>query len=284
MSKVQGNVHNVPKMCPNFGHIMDKLGSDFLKEESVQKSFIWSHFGHFIKARKTFEVVLQKGEASRNTLKIAIEDAGISTKDNGLAHMLMEAELQGMICSGSGQNYDLTERRVTTSKDIKGDEALAELAKRYFQSHGPATERDFAWWSGFGLTPVRKAIADLGNHIYSEKIKNQIFYWSGEVSPSDKQSHLFALPAFDEYYLAYADRSFLIQDDFEKRAASSNGIFWPLLLKNGKVTGTWKRTIQGKKVLITPDFFTTPSDSDLKKFETKAKRFGKFLEKEYQLH
>src|SRR5262249_40384495 len=109
-------------------------------------------------------------------------------------------------------------------------EALAELARRYFTSHGPATERDFAWWTGLSLGEARRAIAIAGKVRVSK-------------APRARVRMAALLPAYDEYTVAYRDRSAFL--DPALAARMKNGIFSPVVLVDGRIAGTWKRGPRG---------------------------------------
>src|SRR5699024_5760655 len=98
----------------------------------------------------------------RKELIAELEAAGFRNDDNRGSHLLLRAELDGIICSGptNGKNhtYALLEERVPKTQKIDRDEALIRVARLYFQSHGPATIDDFYWWSGLTKTDAKKAI------------------------------------------------------------------------------------------------------------------------------
>jgi hypothetical protein len=75
-------------------------------------------------------------------------------------------------------------------------------------------------------------------------------------SASDKQS-AYLLPAFDEYLISYKDRSAALASENHSKAISSNGVFRPIIVINGKVAGLWKKT-QNKKQPVELNFFQTP--------------------------
>jgi hypothetical protein len=175
----------------------------------------------FKRSNKVLTRALRGGKhLTRATLKDALNKSGVAA-DNGvrLAHILLRAELDGVVCSGPriGKQftYALLEERVPPAKPLSRDEALAKLTRRYFQSHGPATLQDFVWWSGLKVADARRGIelADKKETRITQ-IPNRI------VHPC----HL--LPAFDEYFVAYKDRE---------------GGLGPTIIVNGKVAGTWKR-------------------------------------------
>jgi hypothetical protein len=175
----------------------------------------------FKQSNKILTKALRGGKhLTRATLKDALNKSGVAA-DNGvrLAHILLRAELDGVVCSGPrfGKQftYALLEERVPPAKPLSRDEALAKLTRRYFQSHGPATLQDFVWWSGLTVSDARRGIELAGE---TETRITQI--------PNRIENPCHLLPAFDEYFVAYKDRE---------------GGLGPTIIINGRAVGTWKR-------------------------------------------
>jgi hypothetical protein len=181
----------------------------------------------------------------RTELAQALEDAGIDTSGYRLSHFLMRAELDGVVCSGAprgkNQTYALLRERAPQAQRFDRETALAMLAARYFRSRGPATLKDFVWWSGLTTTESRHALDLASGALTSAAIGGQTYYFDPAVQTADVQPNtVHRLPAFDEYLIAYADRSAVISQDHIGEIISSNGIFRPAQLQDGIVVGTWK--------------------------------------------
>lgn len=106
-------------------------------------------------------------------------------------HVLLEAELDGLICSGvvkkKQHSFALRSERFNDdgnsnkTSTLSRDEALYMLALKYFSSHGPATISDFNWWSGLSMTHCRKALEMVKGKLLSDNEGTQE-YWFAEVS------------------------------------------------------------------------------------------------------
>jgi len=112
------------------------------------------------RAMRVIERALTNEESlTRHELADHLDRAGIPVRLTALTLVVMHAELEALVCSGprrgNRSTYALLDRRVPRSASLDRDEALAELTKRYYQSHGPATVRDFAWWSGLTVADAR---------------------------------------------------------------------------------------------------------------------------------
>jgi hypothetical protein len=211
----------------------------------------------FNKASALMHRVLEGGQTlTRAEIATHLTRAKIPAHGLKLAYLTIHAELEGVICSGPRRGMQFTyglldERAPAAGKPKNRDEALAELVMRYFSSHGPATARDFAWWSGFTITDTNKAIASLGPALESTKI-GELVYWSGDAPAlSNKKLPAFLLPNYDEYLIAYKDRgAFVEAGRTANLVARSNSALSNHLVVDGKLAGSWSRTMSANAVQI----------------------------------
>jgi hypothetical protein len=214
--------------------------------------------------------------------------AGINTAENRSSHMLMHAELDGILCSGNTKNnkqtYASLPERVPEKTLLNNDEALAKLARIYFRSHGPATLKDFTWWSGLAVGRARHALEMVKSEFVAEIFISET-YWFSAFNPDANQNKepIFFLPAFDEFIISYKDRTSAMNSDNHKKAISSNGIFRPTIIVNGKVEGIWKRTENKAKVLVETGFFQTPTIINHEVLQKAISAYGNYLGKEINL-
>lgn len=136
---------------------------------------------------------------------------------------------------------------VPSPRVLARDEALAELARRFLLSHGPATVADLARWASLTLTESRAGIASIRGELASVQLDGTE-YLMDPALPDLLAQHrrdalrLRLLPGFDEYLLGYADRSFAVPPQFaDQIVPGNNGMFRPTIVKAGRVVGTWKR-------------------------------------------
>ncbi len=195
---------------------------------------------------------------TKEEIALELNRSGIVTNAARIYHILIHAELDGLICSGAVRNkkqtWALLDERVPQQAALSKEEALARLAQIYLNSHSPATLQDFSWWSGLNLTESKQAFELIKSNLVSIQLNAQTYWFTSEYQdpkPFEESFHL--LPAFDEYVISYKDRSALIPATHHAKAISSNGIFRPTILRNGKIVGIWKKTTKPKK--ITCHFF-----------------------------
>lgn len=224
---------------------------------------------------------LDDGEhLTREEIVEILNHHGIKTNEYRSLHILAHAELHRVICSGKRKgkhhSYALMDERVKKSKSLTKEEALSELALRYFTSHGPATQKDFGWWSGLGVNDCKLAIELNKKKLASKEYENQTYFWkdTGKIEAAES---ILLLPAFDEYLISYKDRTAAIHTDHMPHAFTVNGIFKPIIVVNGQVVGIWKRTIKKDKVIIEPSFLQKVPKGTDKKVAEAAERFGVFL-------
>ena len=242
--------------------------------------------------KKSKEVFVKSLEGNRALTREELGDqlnlAGINTFEQRLPHILMEAEIDGIICSGGiqekKQTYALLAERVPVKKAFSKDEALALLAKKYFTSHGPATLPDFVWWSGLPIADARKALEMNKATLISETIGTDTYWFADSVYlPSSPPDSVYLLPAFDEYLISYKNRSAAITLEDHTKAISNNGIFRPIIVVNGQISGLWKRTIKKDTVLIELDHFRPHSKKEIRLIEKAAESFGHFSGKKTEV-
>lgn len=207
-----------------------------------------------------------------------------SSADFLSAAIMMNAELDGLVCNGRMKGkqitYALLEERVTKPKSkLTKEEGLAKLALKYFVSHGPASVLDFSWWSGFSPTICQNAINAIKLRLNSIEIGGQI-YWFGTDSSDENnfRESVHFLPAFDEILIAYKTREVSILQEHQSKTFTNNGIFKPIILENSKVIGMWKRTIKKDHTKIETQFFNeTENHKKVVLFEG-IKAFENYLE------
>lgn len=200
-----------------------------------------------------------------------------STQPQFYAHVLLHAELDALICSGPmiGKKHSyalLAERlRGIPQRQFSKDEALNELARRYFSSRAIATVYDFAWWSGTSVKEGRKILRQLRPALSSKVIDDQEFWFFPETLEQEHATDsLYLLPAYDELLISYKNRSDLITEQSHKKMISNNGLFKPVIVYNGRIIGTWKPIKKKLDMTVTTSFFGGKTNIAIKQALGKA--------------
>jgi hypothetical protein len=237
----------------------------------------------FMQARTLAERALEGGkQLARNTLYEVFEADGIATGNMRGLHIVGWLASQGVICFGPREGkqptFVLLDEWVPNSRMLEKEEALAELARRYFISHGPATVQDFAWWTGLPLGESRSAIEAVKSHLVEESIEGNAYWRSPEAVSEPKPSpavHL--LPAFDEYVVSYKDRSAALDANNADFIKSPDNHLGYITVIDGQVVGNWKRTIKKNAVAIEFILARSLNDGENDALAAAAQRYGGFL-------
>ncbi len=237
----------------------------------------------FVHSYETLTKALQGGkQLTRAEIMLVLEQAGISTTGQRGYHILRRAGLEGLICFGPIQDkqetFVLLDEWVPHSKNMKHDEALAELTGRYFGSHGPATLQDFIWWSGLKVADARTGLEIAKIRLDQETIEGQT-YWTPQNNSilKDPSPTAYLLPAFDEYFLGYKARNAVLDAKYDKQAVSSNGVFRPMVVIDGQIVGIWKRMYEKGSVVITPSPFHSLTKAENQALVVAANQYGAFF-------
>jgi hypothetical protein len=232
-----------------------------------------------------FRKTLQGGKSlTRRELAAALEQAGISTRELRLTFLLARAEIEGVICSGPRRGkqftYRLLDELVPVYKTLQRDEAQAELAHRYFTSHGPATLQDFVWWSGLKVAEARAGLETVKSHFTHEVIGGQTYWFSPSTPPAQGAAEMaYLLPSYDEYTVSYKDRS-AIFDGPQNQLDRETTILNPTIVIDSRVVGLWAREMQKDTVVITPKLFASLNQAEKDAIAAPADRYAAFFGKQ----
>ena len=239
------------------------------------------------RSHAVIEKMLAGGQQlTRDELATGLRKVGVEAQGTRLAHIIMHAELDGLICSGPRRGrhgtYALLEERVPAAPAKSRPEALAELARRYFSSRGPATPADFAWWSGLTLREAKSAAESLGNEYNHGLLDGKFHVWPTHTAASRMdRSATFLLPDYDEYGIAYKDRTALIrkrQGDSIRKTLTKLA-YNRMVILDGFLVGSWRRT-EEKGTLALEIVLNEPVDtSGLRALKRALERYGAFLGK-----
>ncbi len=189
----------------------------------------------------------------------------------------MHAELEQLVVSGPRRGkqhtYLLFDDRVAPAPGPTGDEALKELTLRFFSSHGPATVRDFCWWSGLRVGDARAGVEALGEQLDGTSVDGDTPWYSAPVpAPHADTGGAFLIPMYDELGVGYRDLRMVMV-----RQPPLKGLMSRPLVIDGGCVGSWKRTLARSAVAVQATLFTTLGRSELRKLEEVVERFGRFV-------
>lgn len=222
---------------------------------------------------------------TRDQLREVLTQAGIDTSGSlRMGYLMMHAELEGVVCSGPRRGrqftYALLDEHVPPGRSLSRDEALAELACRYFESRGPATVDDFAKWSGLTVTDAR-AGADSSKHELTREVAGGETYWLS-ASPTavsaraEPKAHLLSI--YDEYISAYRNRSAMADAATGARLSALGNGLTHVVAVDGRVVGTWKPTIERRSADAVLDLFGRLTRAESRAVAGAVEKYRAFME------
>lgn len=216
---------------------------------------------------------------TRNELGEKLAQAGIHAEGQRLAHIMHYLELELFVCSGARRGkqftYALLDEHVPQSDFLEHDEALAELAKRYFTAHAPATVQDFSWWSGLTLTDAKLAVEIASSYLQSEHTDEETYYFSAEMPPvANPTEQAFLISTFDEFFVGYKDFAKAISGGFD---VPKNLVAEARIMLGDRMVGSWRRTLKKKEVIVEYGLFSPLSSAEEAAIYMAVQRYGDYL-------
>jgi hypothetical protein len=235
----------------------------------------------FKRTNALFVKALKGGQQlDRKQMREVLEKAGITLSNLGFTLALMHAELDGVICSGAPrgkqQTYALIEERAPEALSLSPDDALAELVRRYFTTRGPATLKDFSWWSGLTQADGRRALSMLGSEVDSTVVDGRS-YWFGRGLPAPKMAlpRVDLIQVYDEMGMAYTEsRDALAEPGLPRQDPA----YYNHILLNAKLIGHWRRTVKGRSVTFEIQLFRKLTKGESSALEAAKTRYTESLE------
>jgi hypothetical protein len=241
------------------------------------------------RCHRTLTAALRDGQhLTRAELSSRLQTARIQATGQRLAYILMDAELEALICSGPRKGkqftYALLEERVPKTRGLSPEETLARWAQRYFLGHGPAQAKDFAWWSGLTLREAQRGIELAKGSLLRETIDGNTYWRSpGGHGPEPDRGRpgsgggALLLSIYDEYTIAYRDRGALGDGRHLERLISMGNALTSVLILDGIIAGTWKRLLARAGVELTVSPFHTLRKTEKEAIRAAASAYGQYL-------
>lgn len=183
--------------------------------------------------------------------RLAAEGIRIDPRTQQPPHLLGYAANRGLICRGPDAmgdepTYVLLDEWAPNAPSLKRGEALAELARRYLGSHGPAATADFLAWSGLPAADGKRAwelIADGLAPVSADGMRLYMLAGDSLDAPGNLPPRL--LGHFDPFLLGYRDRDLVLDSRYARRIQAGGGFIQPAVLVDGRVAGTWRLARHG---------------------------------------
>jgi hypothetical protein len=236
----------------------------------------------FSRSRKILTKAMVGGRAlARDSVYALLEKKGIVCSGQRGIHILWRLAQEELLCFGARDGkqptFVLLDEWIPSTTVPTRDVALARMALRYFSGHGPATLRDFAWWSGLTINEARSSHDAIKSQLLSDTVHSHT-YWFASDSPSvgRSTSRITLLPPFDEYLVGYTDRTAAIDKRYLKQMHPGGGILKPTVVLDGQVIGTWGRIFRKGELVVHVSPFTRFERSQRDALVEAAARYGSF--------
>lgn len=224
-------------------------------------------------------------QLERSEVYAILEENGIRTSQQRGIHIINYLAQTQILCHGSHHGkqptYVLLDDWIPKSREISQDEALIEIASKYFTGHGPATLQDFVWWSGLKISDARRALAAIGHNLIHKEVDGNSYWYDPGLSDIMPAETTLLLSGFDEYILGYTNRTLAVNiSHLPKLVPGNNGMFMPTIVIDGKVESLWKKEIKRDKVVINLTPFSKLSAHKLNRIRKAAEEYAVYLGKE----
>lgn len=237
-----------------------------------------------VKSTQLLRSVLKGAQVTRKEIKEIYTQGGINADGLRLGFLIAYAELEAVICNGAMQGkqhtYALLDERAPKSPALTHEHALTELTKRFFASHGPATIKDFAWWSSLTVADIKKGIAQA--KLPSLEVEGVTFYYHELHEAQIISPLVHLLPNFDEFLVGFKERRPTTQLKLDKTPTYED-LIYNIITLDGQVVGGWRR-INGKtQVEVQPNLFIGLTATQQKALQQATANLQKFLDQKVTL-
>lgn len=284
---MRGTIHVIPSR--DAGWMLELTGVRALSGSATRLGQLGLDQNSVDRAVAALESALHGGHRlTRADSFAALQQAGLDTSGQRGYHLLWHAAHLGVVCigpyQGKEQTFVLLREWAPVQDRLERRDAMAELAHRYFRSHGPVTVKDFAGWTGLTLTDARAAVAANDGRLESARFGPDECWMSTGLAEALRQGAgrdrlpAVTLPGFDEFLLGYKDRSVqLAAERMGDVVPGGNGMFRATVCIDGRVAGVWTRIVRRARVDVTVHPFAPFTKREEREVDQALAAYGGFL-------
>ena len=267
---MRGTLHLVP--AEELHWLMELCGPRVLAGAAKRRAYLGLTEADTERARELATAALTGGRRLGRAALLERLAEGVDVSGQRGYHLLWYLAQTGTLVLGpteggeraSDQAFVLLDEWVPAPRRLAGEEALAELARRYLTGHGPASDADLARWAGLTLRDVRTGIAAVREELAAVEVEGRTLLMAPDLPDrlaacrAEVEDAVLLLPGFDEMVLGYADRTCTVPAEFADRIVpGGNGMFRATVLHGGRAVGVWRWKGSGAKRVVVPEPFTT---------------------------
>jgi hypothetical protein len=222
-----------------------------------------------------------EGPLTRHEIADALASRRIAPDGQRLPHLLMHAELHAIVCSGpmrgKQHTYAPFDTRVAAAADLAEDDAVSELARRWFTTRGPATLRDFSWWSGLNAADARRALAAVQSELSSYEHDGRV-YWFAEWYRAPRGPRVDLVQCYDEAIISYTEsRDVLATNGVAFAVPGPRDGYTHVLLVDGLLLGHWRLQSTRPGSLVQTRLARPIDDGERAALDAAIERYERFL-------
>ncbi|MEO8624953.1 MAG: winged helix DNA-binding domain-containing protein [bacterium] len=279
---MRGTLHFVPAVDARW--MLELMTPRIMKGSAGRHRQLELDDATFRRSRSLIEEALTREPVlTRSALFAALEAGKVSTLGQRGIHILQRLCMERMLCHGphseKQSTFVLFDQWIPDARQLAREDALRTMAERFFVSHGPATVRDFSWWTGLTVVDAKRGLA-MAQPVLERVVVDSVELWMSNslALPSVDERRAHALSGFDEFMLGYKDRSAALAPRYAERIVpGANGVFLSTLVLDGQVRGTWRRTTRAKSVEIDAIPFNRLKAPEKQAFVDALHRYAAFL-------
>jgi hypothetical protein len=230
--------------------------------------------------REIERALLRDGPLPRGELVERLARKGVVLDPGTRFHLFRLATALGVICEGPAVGAQtavvLTREWLGERPAHDRDAALAELARRYLRAFGPATEADFAGWSGLGLRDVRSGLAAVAGETTEVRIGDERAWMPKRPRRTPRRPIVRLLPAWDTYLMGHRDRGFIAEPDRWRLIMPGGGVLRATIVCDGVAIGTWRLRRSGGAVQVALDPFADLDANTMRAIDAEIADVGRF--------
>jgi hypothetical protein len=211
------------------------------------------------------------------------QQPGLPRQGEQLGHLLLLAELEGLVCSGPlrgvHHSYALVDEVVPAAPVVSREEGLARLAHRFFAGHGPASVRDLTRWASLTVADATAALAEVGTALEQTEIDGIAHWFDPQVPRRTRGGRTaYLLPVYDEAVLTYPAVNFPAAQGHPANGRVDP--FWAPVIVDETNAGMWKRTVGKDTVAVQTRLALSLGADQRERVRAAAQRLADFLERD----
>lgn len=206
---------------------------------------------------------------------------------SGWGSPLKPSASRGDLCFGPSDGQKVTfvnpRKWIGGWHAIEPEEALREIARRYFRAYGPGTREGFARWWGLGLTAAGRLLRSLDSELERVEVEGEralaLPSTVDAMRDLERPASVNLVPLFDAYTFGFGRHlDPLLPAKHESEVFLPQGWISAAVIVNGCIKGVWKHRVRQDEAEVRVRMFSQPPASVRKRIEAEAERLGAFLE------